>query len=388
MTPASLRGWRLVHRWTSLICSANLLILCVTGLVLVFHHEIQHLMGEELDSSYTEGQARLPLQTLVDIAQKADPALEPKLLSFDAEDRAVSYIYLGKPEESGFDLGRWVVLNGFTGANQILKQPEETLTGFLLKLHVDLFTGFAGQMFVGVMGLLFVVSTVSGLVVYGPFMKKLAFGILRFGRGTRIGNIDLHNLFGVATLVWAFVVGLTGAILSFSPLITGYWQKTELAAMTARHPEPLTGPAVPVDRVAAAGQAAFPGKDLAFIAYPGNEYAGSRHFSVVVRGHSELTQRLLSVALVDAETGAVAETAGTPWYMTVLMLSGPFHFGDYGGLPLQIIWALFTIVTAAVTVTGFVVWVKRPRARTVSAGAAAGMDARRGAGAGKAEGKA
>ncbi|MCM8738006.1 PepSY domain-containing protein [Azospirillum sp. A1-3] len=371
MTPASLRGWRLVHRWTSLICSANLLILCVTGLILVFHHEIQHLMGEELDSSYTEGQVRLPLQTLVDIARKADPALEPKLLSFDPEDKAVNYIYLSPPGESGFDLGRWVVLNGFTGANQMLKQPEETLVGFLLKLHVDLFTGFAGQMFVGVMGLLFVVSTVSGLVVYGPFMKKLAFGILRFGRGTRIGNIDLHNLFGVATLVWAFVVGLTGAILSFSPLITGYWQKTELAAMTARHTEPMTGSPVSIDRVAEAGLSAFPGKDLAFIAYPGNEYAGSRHFSVMVRGHTELTQRLLSVALVDAETGVVAETAGTPWYMTVLMLSGPFHFGDYGGLPLQIVWALFTIVTGVVTVTGFIVWLKRPRARAASAGSGA-----------------
>ena len=42
------------------------------------------------------------------------------------------------------------------------------------------------------------------------------------------------------------------------------------------------------------------------------------------------------------------------------------HFGDYGGLPLQIIWALFTIVTGVVTVAGFVVWVKRPRTRTAT----------------------
>lgn len=363
MTPASLRGWRLVHRWTSLICTVNLLILCVTGLILVFHHEIQHIMGEELDTSYTEGQARLPLQTLVDIAQKADPTLAPKLVSFDPEDAGASYIYIGTPGVRDFEDGRWVVLNSFTGDNQVLKQPTETLTGFLLKLHVDLFAGFAGQMFVGVMGILFVVSTVSGLVVYGPFMKKLAFGVLRFGRGPRIANIDLHNLFGVATLVWAFVVGLTGAILSFSPLIIGYWQQTELVAMAGRHTEPMTGTAIGIDRAAQAGMAAFPGKDLAFIAYPGNNYSSDRHFSVMVRGHTELTKKILSVALVDAETGAVAEMADTPWYITALLLSGPFHFGDYGGLPLQIIWALFTIATTAVTVTGFVVWLKRPRTR-------------------------
>ncbi|MCW2239775.1 PepSY-associated TM helix domain-containing protein [Azospirillum canadense] len=367
MTPASLRGWRLVHRWTSLICSVNLLILCVTGLILVFHHEIQHLMGEELDTTRTEGQAHLPLQSLVDIARKTDPALVPKLFSVDPDDAGGNYIYLGAPGLRDFEDGRWVVLNTQTGANQVLKPPEETLTGFLLKLHVDLFTGFPGQMFVGVMGILFVVSTVSGLVVYGPFMKKLAFGLLRFGRGPRIANIDLHNLFGVATLTWAFVVGLTGAILSFSPLIVSYWQNTELVAMAARHTEPMSGTPISIDQAAQAGQAAFPGKDLAFIAYPGNNYSSDRHFSVMVRGHTELTKRLLSVALVDAETGTVVETADTPWYMTVLLLSGPFHFGDYGGLPLQILWALFTIVTGVVTVTGFIAWVKRPRSRTAGA---------------------
>lgn len=376
MTPASLRGWRLVHRWTSLICSANLLILCVTGLILIFHHEIQHVMGEDLDTTHTEGQARLPLQSLVDIARKADPTLVPKLVSFDPDDAAANYIYIGAPGLRDFEDGRWVVLNGHTGANQVLKPPEETLTGFLLKLHVDLFTGFAGQMFVGVMGILFVVSTASGLVVYGPFMKKLAFGLLRFGRGTRIANIDLHNLFGVATLVWAFVVGLTGAILSFSPLIIGHWQQTELAAMAGRHAEPMTDTPISIDRAAAAGMAAFPGKDLAFIAYPGNDYSSDRHFTVMVRGHTELTKRLLSVALVDAETGTVIETADTPWYVTALLLSGPFHFGDYGGLPLQILWALFTVVTGAVTVTGFVAWLKRTRPRKGSRSAPAAVAGR------------
>ena len=367
MNPVNLRRWRLVHRWTSLICSVNLLILCITGLILVFHHEIEHLMGQEFDTSYTEGQARQPLESLVDIARAVDPALVPKFVSFDPEEPVTNYIFMSAPGVRDFENGRWVMLNGYTGANQVLKPPEETLTGFLLKLHVDLFAGFAGQMFVGVMGLLFVVSTVSGLVVYGPFMKKLAFGLLRFRRGTRIANIDLHNLFGIATFVWALVVGLTGTILSFSPLIIGYWQQTELVSMIGRHTEPMTGTPVAIDQAAQTGLAAFPGMEIAFIAYPGNEYSSDRHFSVMVRGKTELTRRLLSVALVDAETGRLTETAEMPWYITAVLLSGPFHFGDYGGLPLQILWALFTVITGVVTVAGFMVWLKRPRMRTATA---------------------
>lgn len=364
MRPAGLRTWRAVHRWTSLICSINLLILCLTGLLLVFHHEIEELTGDAIDSAYAEGLVRQPLDRLVEAARRTDPALEPRFVSFDQEDTALVYVYLDRPGASGFEDGRWVAMNAFTGAGQTLKAPTETVTGFLLKLHVDLFAGFAGQMFVGVMGLLFVVSTVSGLVVYGPFMKKLAFGILRFGRDVRIVNLDLHNLFGIATLTWAFVVGLTGAILSFSPLIIGVWQETELAGLAARHGEaPAAGPQIGAERAAAAGAAAFPGRDLAFIAYPGNSYATARHYTVGTRGHTEISQRVLAIALVDAESGRVVETTGMPWYVTALLMSGPFHFGDYGGLPLQILWAFFTLVTGAVTVTGFVVWLRRSRAR-------------------------
>lgn len=366
MTPSALRAWRVVHRWTSLIVTVNLLILCVTGLILVFHHEIEELTGEHLDTAIPAGAERLPVEALTGIARRGEPALVPRFVSFSSEDPATSYVFLAPPGERSFENGRWVALNAFTGAAQTLKEPQETFLGFIFKLHLDLFAGFAGQMFVGVMGLVFVVSTVSGLVVYGPFMKKLAFGVLRFGRQTRIASIDLHNLFGVTTLVWAFVVGLTGAILSFSPLIMGLWQNTELAHLASRHQATLEGSPVSPDTALAAGRAAFPTKDVAFIAYPGTDYATDRHYSVVFRGHSELTQRLLSVALIDGETGRMAETVDMPWYVSVLLLSGPFHFGDYGGLPLQIIWALFTIVVGVVTVSGFIVWVKRPRRSAAS----------------------
>ncbi len=65
--------------------------------------------------------------------------------------------------------------------------------------------------------------------------------------------------------------------------------------------------------------------------------------------------------MVDAGNGAVSAVRGMPWYLQVLLLSGPFHFGDYAGRPLQILWALLTILTAGATVTGFVVWLKRHR---------------------------
>jgi uncharacterized iron-regulated membrane protein len=53
-----------------------------------------------------------------------------------------------------------------------------------------------------------------------------------------------------------------------------------------------------------------------------------------------------------------------PWYATALFMSQPLHFGDYGGLPLKIIWALLDIATIVVLISGlYLWWTKRPHRR-------------------------
>jgi uncharacterized iron-regulated membrane protein len=47
-------------------------------------------------------------------------------------------------------------------------------------------------------------------------------------------------------------------------------------------------------------------------------------------------------------------------------VSRPLHFGDYGGLPLKIIWALFDLVTIVILGSGLYLWLSR-RASTEEA---------------------
>ena len=89
----------------------------------------------------------------------------------------------------------------------LYSQDRFSFMGIMLSLHVDLFASLPGELFLGFMGLLFCVAIVSGVVLYGPFMKKLEFGTVRASRSTRLKWLDLHNLLGIVTLVWAFVVG-------------------------------------------------------------------------------------------------------------------------------------------------------------------------------------
>ena len=44
----SLRRWSWIHTWSSLVCTAFMLLLCITGLPLIFHEEIDDLLHEEV----------------------------------------------------------------------------------------------------------------------------------------------------------------------------------------------------------------------------------------------------------------------------------------------------------------------------------------------------
>ncbi|WP_040501461.1 PepSY domain-containing protein [Herbaspirillum sp. YR522] len=362
MKSKTLRGWYAVHRWTSLVCTANLLLLCLTGLVLIFHHEIDHLLAQEpATTKAASGAPRPSLQRLADVAVAAHPGTAPKSITmFEDEGVPMVGVRVGAPGVASLREGTSVFMDATDGSTRALFTGD-TFTGFILKLHVNLFLGFAGQLFIGAVGLVFVLSMLSGIVLYGPFMRKLAFGLVRFGRQPRIVLADLHNLTGIVVMVWALVVGLTGSFLSFSPLIIGLWQKTELTELIRTLPAAAPRRMAPLDQVRRVADLAVPGKDLAYIFYPGSEYATQRHYMAVLRGHTEIEKRVFDIVVVDAETGELAAQRSMPWYMQVLLLSGPFHFGDYGGLPLKILWALLTLLTTAATVTGLVIWSRRSK---------------------------
>jgi uncharacterized iron-regulated membrane protein len=80
-----------------------------------------------------------------------------------------------------------------------------------------------------------------------------------------------------------------------------------------------------------------------------------------MHGETPLTSRLLTPVVIDAATGAFTDSREMPWYVTTLLISQPLHFGDYGGMPLKILWAVLDVITIIVLVTGLYLWLRRRR---------------------------
>lgn len=367
MKRSTIKLWFLVHKWTSLVSVVFLLMLCVTGLPLIFHDEIDAALGEDHEAQLAgmpSAQGGQSLDAMLTKALAQTPGDVPLFMAFSNDSPLLTVTTGPAPDAAESDM-TLLFLDRATG-DIIGPAPTGGVMDFILSLHVDLFLGLPGMLFLGAMGALFVIALISGVVLYAPFMRRLGFATLRTSRSARVRRLDQHNLIGIVTLGWALVVGLTGVINTLADPLTAQWQQGELAEMTAQYAgAPPLDPAQygSLDAGMAAAQAALPGRAPQFIAFPGGAFSTAHHYAVFFQGDQPATQFLLTPALVDARRATLTDTAEMPLINKALMLSKPLHFGDYGGLALKLLWALLDLATIWVLWTGILLWLRREPGR-------------------------
>ena len=360
MRSSTLRVWSFVHLWSSLICTAFLLMLCITGLPLIFHDEIDKALNPDNWQPANPDGTYLQLDSIMAIALDRRPGEVPIFLSFDV-DRPVVNVTTGSRADIDASQMHFASFDLTSGDLVPPADVGEGVMHFLLDMHTDMFLGLPGMLFLGAMGVLFIVATVSGVVLYAPFMRKLDFGTVRLEKSARTRWLDYHNLLGIVTVAWVLVVGITGVINTLEEPIIDTWRANDLADLIAEHDTSETQPHSLASLDSAVRQAVevAPDMTLQFVAFPGSGFSTSAHFAIFLHGRTPLTKRLITPVLVNASTGEFAGLRHMPWYAEALSLSRPLHFGDYGGLPLKIVWALMNILTIIVLVSGLYLWLAR-----------------------------
>ncbi|UUY09782.1 PepSY domain-containing protein [Pseudomonas sp. J452] len=364
MHSRTIRRWSVIHTWSSLVCTLFLLMLALTGLPLIFHHELEHLLGEAPQLRELPADSpRLDLQQLVEAAERARPHEVVQYLGWEADEPNGVVTIMAATAGTEPNSSHTFMLDARSGEAVAMPAANGGFMMLMLRLHVDMFAGLPGKLLLAFMGILFVVAIISGVVLYAPFMRRLPFAAVRRDKSTRLRWLDLHNLIGIVTLTWALVVGVTGVISATADLLIEAWRNDTLAAMVApyRDAPPLTQRAPASDLLQIASQAA-PGMQADFIAFPGTRFSSEHHYAVFMKGSTHLTAHLWTPVLIDAQTLAVTAVGTRPWYMDALAMSQPLHFGDYGGRPMQILWAVLDVLTIIVLGSGLYLWWVRRRA--------------------------
>src|SRR5690606_38012616 len=96
-----IRIWYAIHKWTSLVCTVFLLMLCITGLPLIFYHEIDHALGASVDPPDLPGvTTRASVDDMVATARARRPTDAVQFVSRDDEEPNAWYVSMRKAADA------------------------------------------------------------------------------------------------------------------------------------------------------------------------------------------------------------------------------------------------------------------------------------------------
>ena len=165
MKSRTIRRWSWVHTWSSLVCTLFLLLLALTGLPLIFHHEIDHLLGdaptlEEMPADTPS----LDLQALVLKAQAHRPGEVMQYVGWDEDERNGVIAIMAATAGTEPNASHTFMLDARTGEAVAMPAANGGFMMIMLRLHVDLFAGLPGKLLLAFMGVLFVVAMIARAV--------------------------------------------------------------------------------------------------------------------------------------------------------------------------------------------------------------------------------
>lgn len=351
-----------IHLYGGLALGGLLIVISVSGSALVFEDTMDTWLRPDLRHVEPEGK-RVSMDRVLNAVRHARPDATPWIANLPTEPTDPVVVRLGPEAPSIFiDPYRARVLG--------VRGPDEGLMNTLTTLHVHLWAGTTGGIIVGVTGLLLVLLTATGLVLWWPRRLRALWNALRVAwrHGPLRINYDLHRAGGFYTTAFVLLTALTGSAFIFYPTT-----KQIMSTVTASAPWPPAPPTVQEQRVARdtaaiayedamqAAQASLPSATPTYLYLPESETAP---VGVRMRTPPEWHPNGRSFVYVrpaDAAVLRVDDAREAPWGMQVLQTFYPLHIGAVGGLVGQWLYVLLGLAPAVLSVTGTIIWYQRWR---------------------------
>ncbi|WP_128548248.1 PepSY-associated TM helix domain-containing protein [Larkinella soli] len=345
----------LLHSWAGLIAGGFILIFFLTGAVIVFREELNLREHPHLLRVKPAG-TPLPYRTLYERvrSQVTDTWLYSfRTLPRRPEETIEMRIY--QPSTRRYGL---LYVNPYNG--RVLGQTFDSLYDQLLSLHYTFWLGKVGELLAAVFALALLASVVSGLYVYRKsLLKVLLFRI--GGRWTSWAGISsrLHRILGVWGLFFYLLLALSGFWMVKHALNLPSHFGNGLSPGEAAPPPAIR---VDLDRLVRQTRQWFGGR-IQNISFP-REKDGTIQIYATAHGQTWLYGEYASYAEFDGTTGAVRTifreqdlTAFERFEYALYTL----HFGQYGGWPVKLLYCIFSLSGAVLTLTGFLLWYRRTR---------------------------
>ncbi|MEQ6119961.1 PepSY-associated TM helix domain-containing protein [Reichenbachiella sp. MALMAid0571] len=365
---------RKTHLLLGLASGIIVFILGITGCIYVFEEEIKPIIYDHYHSNEIK-EEKIPISQLL---QTVQDTLKNKSATgihiYNTNENTIRFLAF-KNKENASGIWFWdqreyyytTYINAYTGKIQQLENSTTEFFQIILWLHWSLLLKTKiGQPIVGVACLIFVISLITGLVLWWPKNKKAAKQRFWFrwkpSTKWKRKNYDLHNIFGYYMMLFALIISLTGLVWAFDWFDNSVQWVANGGKKIQNKKEALFSDATqftnqrPLDKVYAKVKQNYPDAKSYFISLPQDSIAAQRVFV-------KYKARTRDVSLVfDQYT---AQLLNTETFISknngekIRSLNYDIHVGSILGFPGKVLAFFASLVSASLPVTGFMIWMGR-----------------------------
>ncbi len=358
------------------------MITCLTGAILVFESELQHIFfkqryfvtvtGKQLIADslvnnvikkmpeakingikiYTDGQ-RTAEVVIIQPVPKKNKGIKP---SDKTENRSA------KPEGNRLT----VFVNLYNGEVQEVYNHRESFFYFVMDLHRWMLSGEAGKLVVGICTLVFLFILITGIILWWPTNKQILLQRLQIKRsaGFKRLNHDYHVVLGFYSSIFLFVFAFTALAWSFEWFNKGIYTVTNSAMERPKPPKIfIKDSAQRISIEEALQTVAAQNKEVVYynITLP-KDNAGSYSINILSKTAShETATDLYYVNAFSPAINGVQKFADRNLGQKIRATFRPVHVASIYGAPSKSIGFVACLFGAFFPASGIIMWLNRTR---------------------------
>ncbi len=360
-----------IHLWLGLTSGIIVIIISLTGCLFVFQKEISDITYRKTFYVNPAGSI-LPFSELQQRAQQAmgadkpinsvttykDPSKAWEFMAYKANDTAITYFGVMEHYQSVF-------VDPHTGIVTGTRNYKYDFFSIVKYIHWSLLLNTKyGQPVIGYATLIFVIMTITGLILWWPKKwnranRRKSFRIKWDAKFKRL-NYDLHNVPGFYAMLIALVIALTGMVWAFQ------WFEKAVYAAAAGTTKASERKQVKSDSTATASANPL---DIAFTEAVkqlpdcqriGVSPAYGKEGTIYMFGYrGKETYYDYDQLQFDQYTGKMLLRTNLQEHNGGERLIGmnyDIHVGAIAGLPGKILAFIISLICASLPITGFYIW--------------------------------
>ncbi len=363
------RRWASLHRTIGLALLAHWALLALSGMLLVFHRDIE----QQMLASAPGSDRRASLTAVTQSVAAARPQAE--ILQISTLNGGTDLLRIRVKPTSGGEV-RSLVFD--THAGTIIGDSQlsgsmraDGILQFVYRLHQTLLLGDGGKTLVAFSGLFLVFTSFAGYRLLWPQRRNWR----RIIRPKLVGNARsrmtlVHRAIGVLVGPVLIILAITGAGMNWTPAIKSALVGAGLAEAAAAAADSEQAPRLGPDGALDAARRRFPDAEFTSVTLPAK---GSAIYAVRLRQPREAHAIFgMTNVLVDGVTGeilSVTDPRQSKAGDKVLEWLFAIHNGEFLGLAGRLVVLLTGGALFLLCLLGGASWWRRPRPRRDPGGA-------------------